>query len=162
VQTDLAANSMLDLAEGSGQGRFWYQQLLESVSLYGVPGLFIWLYDFGGPIANAAMVLAFALVVLYPILRLAQKRWRAYRLRRSTDTLTKEQRRLKRLLRKMDLRLRSWGLKRDPQETIIAFSLRLETLEQARAAQWYDRYSALRFRAHLTTDQTGSLRRAIC
>ena len=161
VQADLAVSSLLDSAGGSGQGRFWYQQLLQSVSLYGVPGLFIWLYDFGGPIVNAAMVLAFALIVLYPILRFAQKSWRAYRVRRSTDTMTREQRRLKRLLRKMDLRLRSRGLKREPQETTNAFSRRLKTYEQTRAARWYDRYGALRFRAHLTADQIGSLRQAI-
>lgn len=161
VQANLAVNPVLDSADGPGLGRFWFQQLLQSVSLYGVPGLFIWLYDFGGPIANAAMVLAFSVMALYPILRFAQKRWRAYRLRRSADTLTSEQRRLKRLLRKMDLRLRGKGLKRGTQETIIAFSRRLETCEQVCASHWYGRYSALRFQARLTTDQIGSLRQAI-
>lgn len=161
VQAELTVNPLLDSAEGPGHARFWYQQLLQSVSLYGVPGLFIWLYDFGGGIVSAAMVLAIGAIVMYPILRFAQKRWKAFHLRRSTDTMTSEQRHLKRLLRKMDLRLRSRGLKREPQETINAFSRRLDTCEQTRAARWYDRYGALRFRARLTTDQVVSLRQAI-
>ena len=70
-----------------------------------------------------------------------------------------------RLLGHVDRRTRRWGLVRSPAETLLAFSLRVEQHAPPDrpgpdAAQWYRRYSHLRYCPAITAHDVHDLRQA--
>jgi len=148
---------------GDRDGWLLYQQFLRAAYAYGLFGPLAWAVTYH-PVwaAVGSLIGAIGLVVLWVFIRKARTRASEGRGPTRTNPIYKA---MARLLAHVDRRIRRWGLVRGPAETLQAFSLRLEqhALPDHRGlgeAQWYRRYSDLRYRPVVTAHDVQDLRQA--
>ena len=161
------ASAGLDTASGSGSnpdGWLAFQQFLRAAYAYGLFGPLAWAVTYH-PVwaALGSLIGAAGLAVLWLHIRRARTGRSAGRgLPRRHDPAYEA---MARLLGHVDRRTRRWGLVRSPAETLLAFSLRVEQHAPPDrpgpdAAQWYRRYSHLRYCPAITAHDVHDLRQA--
>jgi len=147
---------------GGGAGAL-LRQLLQAVYEYGLLGLPSWLFESYGILPGTllltgllAAVLAWALSQLYRGRRSAG----ATQPRGARDPALVP---LHRMLLRMDRKVKAAGPRRDPSETLHAFSHRLQEREPGNAlwtriSDWYREYALLRYGKTISPERTQQLR----
>jgi hypothetical protein len=155
------ASAEEDERTGSGAGAL-LRQLLKSIFEYGLFGVAGWMYESYGIFAGTLLVMGVFSGVLAWILSRVYRRKKTEQAKLSKSVRDPILLLLYKVLHRMDRKVEAVGPRREPSETLHAFSHRLRNRDPndglwMRISEWYRDFALLRYRKTINTEYVQQL-----